>query len=137
MTAILSGARGRTRHLASLGHTSLLVLFILSPTAGTVVAVWRGVRRLIARQREHRALEGRALGLRHRPYAHVVHHCPACGFGELRVLGEARVRELHRRPGPAGHARPPRPQDLRCDRPGCHHIAARPFLPAAVLPAAA
>lgn len=132
----MGGARGRTRRREAPSHTSLLALFILSPTAGTVVVVWRGMKALLARYRERHALEGRALGLRHRAYAPVVHphvayHCPACGFGVLGVLGDARVREFLRRPGPRGHARQPQPHDLRCDRPGCHHIAARHALPAA------
>lgn len=35
-----------------------------------MVAAWRGVKRLHARYRERATLEGRALGLRHRPYGH-------------------------------------------------------------------
>lgn len=129
-TATISSRYGRTRRGGSASHTSLLALFILSPTAGTVVALWRGVRTLITRHREHRALEGRALALRHRAYAQVPHahaafHCPACGFGVLRILGDARAREFHLRHETARLIRVPQPHDLRCDRPGCHHIAMR------------
>jgi hypothetical protein len=100
-------------------QTSLLTLFILSPTAGTVVAAWRGVKLLVLRYRERLLLETRALGLHSRGYAQIHRRCPECGFGALRTLGDHAFRP--RIVAPAGFG----PHDLRCDRPGCHHLARR------------
>ena len=116
----------RPRWMEAPSGTSLLALFILSPTAGTVVVAWRGVKLLIARHRERRALEGRALGLRHRPYVQTCHPCPSCGFGVLRMLGDTAM--LGTRPRSSQPSRP-HPLDLRCDRPGCHHLAPHTGVP--------
>ena len=101
-------------------QTALLTLFILSPTIGTIVATWRGVKLVIARYRERLVLETRALGLHSRGYAQVHRRCPECGFGALRTLGDHAFRP-QRDKSHAGFG----PHDLRCDRPGCHHIARR------------
>ena len=111
--------------------TSLLTIFLLSPTIGTIVATWRGIQRIRANWSERRTLETRAATLRARPYAHVLPSCAACGFGALRVVGD---RPLRAQAQPAyaqpAYAQPAwaqpwhrhSPRDLRCDRPGCHRI---------------
>ena len=100
---------------------SLLTIFLLSPTVGTIVAAWRGIQRLRAGWAERHTLETRAATLRIRPYAQVLPSCAACGFGVLRVVGDGSLR-AQALPAYAQPRHRHNPRDLRCDRPGCHHI---------------
>jgi len=102
-------------------QASLLTIFLLSPTVGTFVAAWRGIQRLRAGWAERHALEHRAVAVRARAYAHVLPRCAACGFGTLRVVGDGPLR-LQALPAYAHARHKHSPRDLRCDRPGCHHI---------------
>ena len=126
--------RSRTHNSAARRDSDrfLLTLFIISPTLGTIVATWRGLKRIQMHWIDELTLKDRAFALHDRQSSNTHPQCRICGFGTLQILGDSVLKEnalLARHLWRSDDGAPIEklnPQDRRCNRPGCGAIALTP-----------